>query len=101
MTIKPLKDALKNLHSEHMKTEDLNGFFQDISVLIHEGLTEQYGLQQMESEVNAYTKYLQETKLQEQIRDLDEMVQRRMDNTGETKQEACNHIVKYLQGSFQ
>lgn len=99
MQLIPLKTSISNLYAEHMKTEDLNGFFQDISVLIHEGLKEQYGLQQMENSVTDYIRDLKDTKIQEQLGHLEEMIQRRINNTGETRKEACEHIINYLTNS--
>jgi hypothetical protein len=38
------------------------------------------------------------TLAQEQMDILDEMIQRRMDNTGESRDEACDNLANYFKG---
>lgn len=63
MSIQPLKNAIKELHSEHLKNEDFDGFLHDLSVLISEGLGDDghYSLN-LEEMTEHFTDYVKELK---------------------------------------
>ena len=55
-----LKQSILSVYQEHMKCEDLDGFFHDLAILIGEGLDDGFSIAEMTERFNEYTNELKD-----------------------------------------